>query len=99
MGMALTPSPPLFFSSTTASLSMRVFSWNVSVSAVSMVPTMAIARAIAIVGTIETADTETFQEKTRMLREAVVLLKNNGGDGVKAIPIGEKGRAGRVPYV
>jgi hypothetical protein len=55
------------------------------------------ARAIAIVGTIETADTETFQEKTRMLREAVVLLKSNGGDVVTAIRIGEMVRARRFP--
>jgi hypothetical protein len=55
------------------------------------------ARVIAIVGTIETADTETFQEKTRALREAVVLLKSNGGDVVAAIRIGEMVRVRRFP--
>jgi membrane-bound ClpP family serine protease len=52
-------------------------------------------RAIAIVGTIEAADTETFQEKTRTLTEAVVLLSSNGGDVVTAIRIGEMIRARR----
>jgi hypothetical protein len=54
-------------------------------------------RAVAIVGTIETADTETFQEKTRTLREAIVLLSSNGGDVVTAIRIGEMVRARRFP--
>src|SRR5262245_46447079 len=51
------------------------------------------ASAIAIVGTIETADAETFQEKTRTLTEALVLLNSNGGDVVAAIRVGEMVRA------